>query len=67
MHSHPEQEEQMYRDYDRRAYATIAELEAYDRLTHAMNASAAKSMRMEPEDGKTGDTPRRAGKRAKNA
>jgi len=39
-HSHPEQEEQMHRDYDRRVYATIAELEAFDRYTKQLNVAA---------------------------
>jgi len=45
VHSHPEQEEQMHRDYDRRAYASITELEAYDDLTREMNARASAALR----------------------
>ena len=45
VHSHPEQEEQMHRDYDRRAYASLAELQQYDALTKRMNAAAAERAR----------------------
>ena len=47
VHSHPEQEEQMHRDYDRRAYASSEELEAYDTLTHRLNEQAVAAMRAE--------------------
>mmetsp|Transcript_45501 Transcript_45501/g.75334 ORF Transcript_45501/g.75334 Transcript_45501/m.75334 type:complete len:623 (-) Transcript_45501:171-2039(-) len=40
VHSHPEQEEQMHRDYDTRAYATLSELLTYERITSEMNAAA---------------------------
>ena len=46
-HSHPEQEEQMHRDYDRRAYASSEELEAYDALTRRLNEQAVAAMRVE--------------------
>ena len=46
-HSHPEQEEQMHRDYDRRAYASSEELEAYDALTRRLNEHAVAAMRAE--------------------
>ena len=45
VHSHPEQEEQMHRDYDRRAYATLAELQKYEALTRKMNATALDGLR----------------------
>lgn len=45
VHSHPEHEEQMHRDYDRCAYATLPELEEYDRTTEEMNSSAAAALR----------------------
>ena len=47
VHSQPEQEEQMHRDYDRRAYASSAELEAYDALTRRLNEQAVAAMRVE--------------------
>ena len=47
VHSHPEQEEQMHRDYDRRAYASSEELEAYDALTRRLNEQALATMRAE--------------------
>ena len=47
VHSHPEQEEQMHRDYDRRAYASSEELEAYDVLTRRLNEHAVAAMRVE--------------------
>ena len=47
VHSHPEQEEQMHRDYDRRAYASSEELEAYDALTGRLNEQAVAAMRAE--------------------
>ena len=34
-HSHPEQEEQMHRDFDRQAYASLDELQTYDRCAAA--------------------------------
>ena len=45
VHSHPEQEEQMHRDYDRRAYATLAELQKYEALTSKMNSTALGGLR----------------------
>ncbi|EOD04105.1 hypothetical protein EMIHUDRAFT_107954 [Emiliania huxleyi CCMP1516] len=51
VHSHPEQEEQMHRDYDRSAYATVEELQAYDLLTARLNARAVEAMRLEMEGG----------------
>ena len=50
VHSHPEQEEQMHRDYDRRAYASSEELEAYDALTRRLNEQALAAMRAELRD-----------------
>ena len=47
VHSHPEQEEQMHRDYDRRAYASSEELETYDALTRRLNEQALAAMRAE--------------------
>ena len=47
VHSHPEQEEQMHRDYDRRAYASSEELGAYDALTRRLNEQALATMRAE--------------------
>ena len=44
-HSHPEEEERMHRDYDRRAYATLEELEAYDTFTRALNEKATRTIR----------------------
>ena len=45
VHSHPEQEEQMHRDYDRRAYATLPELQKYEALTSKMNSTALGGLR----------------------
>ena len=45
VHSHHEQEEQMHRDFDRRAYETLEELAAYERLTADMIAQAGASLR----------------------
>jgi len=47
VHSHPEQEEQMHRDYVRRAYASPEELDAYDEFTKRLNARAVEVMRKE--------------------
>ena len=44
VHSHPEQEEQMHRDFDRQAYATLSEMEAYDKRTREMNEEAVAGM-----------------------
>ena len=52
VHSHPEQEEQMHRDYDRQAYATREELEAYDALTRRLNEQALAAMRAELRGGR---------------
>ena len=43
-----EQEEQMHRDYDRRAYATLAELQKYEALTSKMNSTALDGLRDAP-------------------
>ena len=47
VHSHPEQEEQMHRDYDARAYASADELAAYDAVTRRLNEVALMAMRNE--------------------
>ena len=41
----------MHRDYDRSAYATVEELQAYDLLTARLNARAVEAMRLEMEGG----------------
>ena len=35
----------MHRDYDRRAYATLEELEAYDAFTRGLNEKARRAIR----------------------
>lgn len=50
-HSHPEQEEQMHRDFDRRVYATLEELQAFDAYTSRLNAEALAAMRAELSGG----------------
>jgi len=44
VHSHPEQEEQMHRDYDRRAYASLTELFRFESLTRQMNVTAVQQL-----------------------
>ena len=42
----------MHRDYDRRAYASSEELEAYDALTRRLNEQAVAAMRAELGSGR---------------
>jgi len=67
VHSHPEQEEAMHRNFDRRAYATLKELQAYDTLTAQMNAAAAEELRCECEAAATSQGGRQARKKQKAA
>ncbi len=41
----------MHRDYDRRAYASLAELQSYEKLTAKMNASALALLMNMPDCG----------------
>lgn len=56
-HSHPEQEEQMHRDYDRRAYSTLGEMEKYDLHTRALNEAAVAAIKREMSAHKAIESP----------
>ena len=60
----------MHRDFDQSAYATLAELEDFDRLTSELNAAAMSAMRpreVEPASAKAAGEESRAAKHARMA